>query len=211
MGRPPAKGDWAAPSSVVAEAAGDRPAGVIVPAPAGPDRADAPAAPLSAAGRGLHDRFVGAIDDDLDLPKALAIVREILRADLPANERRWLVLDADAVLGLDLHRVWEARPRGAGPKVAADPAAGADPAAAGSAAESAHRELDLSDVTRLVEARSAARMAGDFARADALRDAITAAGWDVVDGSGGKVVLRRAWGPRPGSSVPSAVPACRPR
>ena len=43
-----------------------------------------------------HDRFVAAIDDDLDLPTALAVVRETLRADRPADERRWLVLDADA-------------------------------------------------------------------------------------------------------------------
>ena len=33
------------------------------------------------------------------MPGALAVVREILRSDLPADERRWLVLDADAVLG----------------------------------------------------------------------------------------------------------------
>ena len=66
-----------------------------------------PGAPLSAAGLALHDRFVAAIDDDLDLPTALAVVRETVRADLPADERRWLVLDADLVLGLDLDRVWE--------------------------------------------------------------------------------------------------------
>jgi hypothetical protein len=40
---------------------------------------------------------VAAIDNDLDLPAALAIVREILRADLAADERRWLVLDTDLV------------------------------------------------------------------------------------------------------------------
>jgi len=38
----------------------------------------------------------------------LAVVREALRSVLPADEKRWLVLDADAVLGLDLHRVWDA-------------------------------------------------------------------------------------------------------
>ena len=63
------------------------------------DRAHAPAAPLSAAGLALHHRFVDAIDDDLDLPTALAVVRETLRPTCPADERRWLVLDADAVLG----------------------------------------------------------------------------------------------------------------
>ena len=55
------------------------------------DRAHAPVAPLSPEGRTLHDRFVAALDDDLDLPAALVTVREILRADLPEDERRWLV------------------------------------------------------------------------------------------------------------------------
>ena len=71
------------------------------------DRGPAADVPLSAAGRALHERFVAAIDDDLDMPAALVVVREVLRADLPADERRWLVLDADQVLGLDLDRVWD--------------------------------------------------------------------------------------------------------
>ena len=41
------------------------------------------------------------------MPVALALLREIVRAPLPADERRWLIHDADFVLGLDLHRVWE--------------------------------------------------------------------------------------------------------
>ena len=85
-GPPPADGPWAAPAPLRAGAAGDRPTGTRrgvagngdgsgpAPLPTGPH---APAAPLSAAGRALHDRFVAAIDDDLDLPTALAVVREI--------------------------------------------------------------------------------------------------------------------------------------
>src|SRR5690606_29495226 len=80
------------------------------PPPRRPDRAHGTVPPLSAAGRALHERFVAALDDDLDLPTALAVVRETVRAALPADERRWLVLDADFVLGLDLDRVWEPRP-----------------------------------------------------------------------------------------------------
>ncbi len=41
------------------------------------------------------------------MPTALALVREILRSRLSADERRWLILDADLVLGLDLHRAWD--------------------------------------------------------------------------------------------------------
>ena len=41
------------------------------------------------------------------MPVALALLREILRAPIADDERRWLILDADAVLGLDLDRVWD--------------------------------------------------------------------------------------------------------
>jgi cysteinyl-tRNA synthetase len=107
---------------------------------------------------------VAALDDDLDLPAALACVREMLRADLPPDERRWLVLDADAVLGLDLHRVWDAL---------------------GGAAEIP------SEITALLRERDDARLARDYARADALRDEIGAAGFDVIDGPDGSAARRR--------------------
>ena len=57
-------------------------------------------------GRALHDRFTAALDDDLDTSSAVAIARETLRAPLSEDERRWLLLDFDYVLGLDLDRVW---------------------------------------------------------------------------------------------------------
>ena len=63
------------------------------------DRAGDPKPPLSATGRDFHARFVAAIDDDLDMPRALALLRKILGSDLAADEKRWLILDADAVLG----------------------------------------------------------------------------------------------------------------
>ena len=109
-------------------------------------RSSARAGPI-ARGRALHDRFVAALDDDLDLPAALVTVREILRSDLPADERRWLVLDADAVLGLDLHGVRDVEAAGAVPD----------------------------GVEALLRDRDAARAARDYARADALRDEIGAA------------------------------------
>jgi cysteinyl-tRNA synthetase len=117
LGAPPADGPWAAPPVLRAGSAGDRPEGVAggvaghggdgAASMALADRANDPAAPLSEDGRGLHDRFVAAIDDDLDMPVALALLREVLRSTLPEDERRWLILDADAVLGLDLDRAWD--------------------------------------------------------------------------------------------------------
>ena len=110
----PADGPWAAPAPLRAGAAAARPdrappTGSPATATARRARADATAPtrrplPCPPAGRALHERFVAALDDDLDLPTALAVVRETLRADLPADERRWLILDADFVLGLDLDR-----------------------------------------------------------------------------------------------------------
>jgi cysteinyl-tRNA synthetase len=156
---------------LTAGAAGDRPVGAADGA-AGfggsdyviADRAHAPAAPLSAAGASLHARFVDALDADLDLPAALVSVRDMLRADLPADERRWLVLDADAVLGLDLHRVWEV-------------ASAAMPVP--------------ENVSALLTERDAVRAARDYERADALRAEIGALGWDVVDGPDGSSVRAR--------------------
>ena len=76
------------------------------------DRAAAPGrSPVRPRAGRSHERFVAAIDDDLDMPVALALLREILRAPIADDERRWLILDADAVLGLDLDRVWDERRR----------------------------------------------------------------------------------------------------
>jgi cysteinyl-tRNA synthetase len=160
---PPGSGEWAAPPALEARPAGDRPTGAAVHA-AGhgsadvaafptTDRATAPSAPLSELGRKLHGRFVDAIDDDLDLPRALATVRDVLRSRLPAYEKRWLVLDADLVLGLDLHGAWD------------EPAQDQLPAGA----------------AELLAQRAAARAAGDYARADELRTELLGLGVEPID------------------------------
>ena len=46
------------------------------------------------------------------------------------------------------------------------------------------------DTARLVAERDAARTAKDFARADALRDELTAMGWTVEDTPAGTAVRR---------------------
>ena len=120
-------------------------------------RPDAPSTTVSSA----------AIDDDLDMPVALALLREILRAPLTDDERRWLVLDADVVLGLDLDRVWEDEPRAATGQAIPD------------------------EIQALADARAAARTERDWARADALRNELETLGWIVVDGPDGSRLERR--------------------
>ena len=119
---------------------------------------------VAAFNEGDPGPFVAALDDDLDLPTALAVVREALRSDLPADERRWLVLDADAVLGLDLDRVSAAPDSG---------------------------ESVPSDVAALADRRAAARAARDYATADGLRDEMATLGYDVIDGPDGQTLRRR--------------------
>jgi len=155
-----------------ARTAGDRPAGGAThagghgsedqPAFALADRATKAGAPLSGAGRALHRRFVDAIDDDLDLPGALAAIREALRSDLPDDEKRWLALDADLVLGLDLHRTWDDGP-----------------------GTETGGEMLPERVRTLVERRTAARSARNYDEADRLRSEIAELGYDVIDGADG--------------------------
>jgi len=171
LGPAPTDDPWAAPTSLRAGEAAARPLGTIEgiagngDGSAGEltDRAHAPAAPLSPAGREMHDRFAAALDDNLDLPAALAVVRETLRADVPADERRWLILDADYVLGLDL-----------------DGTVGA-----------ALAEEVSAEVVALLEQRAEARAARDFETADTLRARVADLGYVVTDGPAGQTISRR--------------------
>jgi cysteinyl-tRNA synthetase len=172
LGAAPAAGAWIPPSALRAGAAPARPVGMAagVAGHGGErayevaDRADGARVPLSPAGRALHDRFVAAIDDDLDTPRALRTVREMLRAPIGADERRWLVLDADAVLGLDLHLSVPA----------ADVDAPLPPGA-----------------ISLLKSRAIARETQDYARADRLRAELRELGVDVVDRADGSSEARR--------------------
>jgi cysteinyl-tRNA synthetase len=95
----------------------------------------------------------------------------VRRHDAPDDERRWLVLDADRVLGLDLDLVWET--------------------AGGGSVSDAGRVAVPDDVRALVEVRSQARADRDWPAADAARDALATMGWDVTDGPDGPVVSPR--------------------
>ncbi len=116
---------------------------------------------LGPAARAAFERWTAAVDDDLDLPRGVAALREAARdTSMPAAERRWLLLEADRVLGLDLAR-----------EIAM--AAAGRPAALPAGAEDLLRE------------RAGARNARDWSRSDALRAALADLGVEVVDRAGG--------------------------
>ena len=115
-------------------------------------------------------RFDAALDDDLNLPRAMAVVWSLVRAPdekLTAVARTALLEAWDQVLGLDLF-------------------APATPA------------LPLATLPREVSAalaeRAVARAAGDYGRADLLREDILALGFDIRDSGAGSCVLPRGFG-----------------
>ncbi len=111
----------------------------------------------SEAAQRVRDAFHAAINDDLDLPAALSITREVARDNTIApGERRRLILDFDRVLGLRLDRVEAKTPRA------------------------------LSDeALALVRERDEARAARDWKRSDQLRDRLKEMGFEVRDTSKG--------------------------
>ncbi|HZO73274.1 MAG TPA: cysteine--tRNA ligase [Ktedonobacteraceae bacterium] len=101
----------------------------------------------------VRDEFHTAINDDLDLPTALSITREVARTSkIEPGERRHLILDFDRVLGLRLDTV---QPR-------------------------APRELS-EEVLALVQQRDAARAARNWQESDRIRDQLKALGFEVRD------------------------------
>jgi cysteinyl-tRNA synthetase len=121
----------------------------------------ADATPAAAPDPALLERFTGDINDDLNVPRALAVAWEALRGDLSPAVKRSTLLAFDRVFGLGLAG-WE-------PKVEAVPDA----------------------VKALADARAAARAAKNWAEADRLRGELLAAGWEVEDRVGDYALKRR--------------------
>jgi cysteinyl-tRNA synthetase len=107
-------------------------------------------------------RFTQEINDDLNLPRAMAVTWDLVRSDLPEAVRKATITEYDRVLGLNL-AAWE-------------PVEEAIPDA----------------VMALVEQRQRARAEKRWKEADALRDEIIAAGYDIKDTPQGPQVSRRS-------------------
>lgn len=121
------------------------------------------ALPMGGKGSWWIERFEGAIRDDLSLPKALAIVWEMLHdASLPPEVRARILGHMDRVLGLDLER-W--------PEVV--------------------RDLDEGHLKILAE-RETERKKGNYSKADILRDQLNSMGVEVRDLPAGTILVRRS-------------------
>ena len=107
----------------------------------------------SEAAQRVRDAFHSSINDDLDLPTALSITREVVRdKTIAPAERRRLVLDFDRVSGLRLDTVEAKTPR-----------------------------VLSEEALTLVRERDEARAARDWKRSDQLRDLLKEMGFEVRD------------------------------
>jgi cysteinyl-tRNA synthetase len=111
-----------------------------------------------AADEAFVAKFVDQINDDLNLPRAMAVVWELVRNDLPAATKKATLLAFDRVLGL---RLAEWQPM---------------------------QEVVSDEVMALVERRQLARKEKRWKDADALREWIRALGYEVEDTAKGPVV-----------------------
>ncbi len=96
--------------------------------------------------------FLAAINDDLNTPKALALLWDVLKDnELKSETKYYLVLDFDRVLGFGLDKVKE-------------------------------EKIDIPDeIKAIAEKRSEARKKKDWGASDQLRDELRKKGWVIED------------------------------
>lgn len=97
-------------------------------------------------------RFTSALENDLQIPQALAVAWEVTKSNIPSEDKLDLLLSFDQVFGLGLaeyeHPISEEIPQ---------------------------------NVIELAEKREEARKNKDFAASDSLRDKVNAAGYEIED------------------------------
>ncbi len=104
---------------------------------------------------GFYEKFLGAVNEDLNIPKALAVVWEMVKSDMPSAQKAADLIEMDKILGLELDKV-------IGQKI----------------------EIP-EEVQKLIQQREKARLEKDFEISDRLRSEIEKLGYEVEDLSDG--------------------------
>ncbi len=113
---------------------------------------------------GYRQKFLAAINDDLNMPQALALLWEVVKSvDLKPVQKLALIGDFDRVLGLDLLQKKDS--------------------------DSVPAEVDA-----LLQKRKEARETKQWAESDRLRDQIAILGYVVEDTKGGQVLRKKKFG-----------------
>ncbi len=107
--------------------------------------------PAGEADLSYVNRFKDQINDDLNMPRAVAVTWELIKSDLPAPTKKATLLEFDRVLGL---RLAEWRPR---------------------------EEVVPDEIMALVGPGEKARSEKQWKAADTLRDQVRQAGYEIED------------------------------
>jgi cysteinyl-tRNA synthetase len=109
--------------------------------------------------------FQTAINDDLNMPQALAILFKMLKSDLSDSDKLAGIINFDQVLGLSL--------------------------LSQAASKADIKETDLSEeIKTLLSKRQQARVDKNWELADSLRDDIKQAGYNLVDNEDGQLIKK---------------------
>jgi cysteinyl-tRNA synthetase len=117
--------------------------------------------PSSEAAKGFDARFRDAVADDLDFPRAVVVMNELVASDVPDSEKYGLLASWDAVLGLDLER------------------------------EATSGWTPTPEMRDAIARRDEARAAKDFATSDRIRGELQEMGLEVMDTPEGTTVRPR--------------------
>ena len=111
----------------------------------------------------FRKKFQEKINDDLNIPEALAIVWEVAKSNIPDPDKLDLILDFDQVLGLDLERV----------------------------SRESRASRVPQEITELVEKREELRKQGRWDEADKIRKEIEKSGFTIKDTPKGPKVKKK--------------------
>lgn len=114
----------------------------------------------------FKNRFMEAVNDDLNIPLAMGIVWEVIRNDIKSQDFAQLLLDFDKILGLDIIN---------SEKYIKE-----------------QEKLDLpEDIKELVEKRKKAREDKNWSESDKIRDLLQERGYNVKDTKDGMTIEKR--------------------
>ncbi|MCL5746683.1 MAG: class I tRNA ligase family protein [Patescibacteria group bacterium] len=115
----------------------------------------------------FEEKFLASINDDLNMPKALAIMWDLVRSDYPTSAKAESLIKFDKILGLDLMGF-------------------ASRARAGFNAKD--QEIP-NEILKLVQERKVFRKNKQFSEADRIRTKIREMGYDIQDRDYGKTAI----------------------
>jgi cysteinyl-tRNA synthetase len=114
----------------------------------------------------LQEKFVKAVNDDLNIPKALAVLASIFKAKISSADKLATVLDFDKIFGFDLKNSVN--------YIKGEVSSSALPV----------------KIQELAAARLKARLNKDWKESDKLRDDIKAAGYSIEDTAAGQKIKK---------------------